>query len=201
MTRRAAIDEEQALLRLQLGDAAAARTLLDKLVTARTEAQDELGRHTATLARGRVMLAQGEHEAAAPNFNPPSLTFTSTIFTTTRQARSRSPPASLLRAMNRDDGAPAPRARSAARYDYEYWLARESRVSLQMFSSPDVRNCCRPTCANNPPAASAQERKPPRLHTGSPGAVANRPYHDLIINILAPCEIFRDPARPFAADA
>ncbi len=62
--------EEQSILKLQLGDLTAARSLIDRLVHLREESRNEMGLFTATLSRGRVRLAQGEHEGARQELLP-----------------------------------------------------------------------------------------------------------------------------------
>ena len=54
--------EERALLSLQIGDFAAARNLIDRLLSGRSREKDAIAFHTASLTRGRIRTAQGEYE-------------------------------------------------------------------------------------------------------------------------------------------
>src|SRR5262249_22007692 len=62
--------EEQGLLRLQMRDAMGARVMLDRLIEARVAREDEMGFHTATLARSRVRLTEREHKTASGELEP-----------------------------------------------------------------------------------------------------------------------------------
>src|SRR5262249_24297220 len=56
--------DEQALLELQIGNLAAARKLIDQLINARRNLNDELHNQTDALTLGRILIAQGEEESA-----------------------------------------------------------------------------------------------------------------------------------------
>lgn len=194
--------EEQALLRLQLGDYLGARLLLDRLVGARTDAGDEMGRNTAMLARSRVMLAQGEHENARQELQP-SLEYFHEHKLYYYEAQASLALATSLFAAGESDGMLVPLRRAfdlAARYDYEYWLQHEVAHNPQLFTTSDVADLLPPDVREQLPAAVAAQRKSGPL-TGLALAAPQRPITDLTINMLGPVEISRDPARPFAADA
>ncbi len=196
--------EEQALLRFQMGDAAGARTQLDRLVGARLDAGDELGRYTAVLTRSRVMLAKGEHETVRQQLQPAleyfhehklyyyeaqaSLALAASLFATGESEEMLEP---LRRALD-----------LAARYDYEYWLQREVAHNPQLFASADASELLPPDVREQVPAAAAAQRE---NGTGSlpslPLVQTQQAVTDLTINMLGPVEIFRDTARPLAADA
>jgi LuxR family maltose regulon positive regulatory protein len=89
----------------------------------------------------------------------------------------------------------------AARYDYEYWLQREVLNNPRLFSQPEAAELL-PLDVREQLAASAgrvvqKEAQAPRAIE----IAASQPVTDLTINMLGPVEIFRDPARPLAADA
>jgi LuxR family maltose regulon positive regulatory protein len=195
--------EEQALLRLQMGDVGGARMLLDRLVRARTDAGDEMGRYTAMLTRSRVMLSQGEHEtpraelqAALEYFHANGLYY--------YEAQASLALAVSLFATGDSDTMLEPLRRAldlAARYDYEYWLQREVAHHPQLFASTDAAELLPPDVREQIPAAAAA-----RLTTQPPQAsvtvvAPQRAVTDLTIRMLGPVEIFRDPQRPLAADA
>ena len=103
----------------------------------------------------------------------------------------------------------AGRLNSATRYDYEYWLRREVERTPALFSLPEVVELLPPELRKLPEMQDSSfngraETAPAR---GAPGAGPDiqvalpATFVDLTINLLGPTEIFRDPARPFAADA
>jgi len=86
----------------------------------------------------------------------------------------------------------------AARYDYEYWLRQEVAAHPEIFNSEDAQELL-------PADLRGQLAAIPRLTTTTlvtPVTILSaRSLVDLTINMLGPVEIFRDIARPFAADA
>jgi LuxR family maltose regulon positive regulatory protein len=199
-TRRELL-EEQALLRLQMGDAAGARMLLDRLVGARTDAKDEMGRHTAVLTRSRVMLAQGEHDAAQRELQP-ALKYFHEHQLYYYEAQASLALAASLFATGESDAMLEPLGRAldlAARYDYEYWLQREVAHNPQLFASTDAAELLPPDVREQVPAAAAAQRLAQPL--AARASLAPQRVTDLTIRMLGPVEIFRDPARPLAADA
>jgi ATP/maltotriose-dependent transcriptional regulator MalT/DNA-binding SARP family transcriptional activator len=194
--------EEQALLRLQMGDKAGARMQLDRLVGARTDANDEMGRHTAVLTRSRVMLAQNEHEAAREELKSARDYFQEHQLYYYEAQASLAIAASLF-ATGDSDAMLEPMGRAldlAARYDYEYWLQREVKHNPQLFASTDAAEMLPADLREQVPAATAAAEQ-----QAVPAAVIStlnsRPLTDLTVRMLGPVEIFRDPTRPFAADA
>jgi LuxR family maltose regulon positive regulatory protein len=193
--------EEQALLHLQVGDFGAARKLLDRLVSARAAARNEMGCFSAALARGRVMLAQGEHEAARAELEP-ALQYFHAQGLYYYEAQACMALASCDLAADKDNEGLEHLRRAldlAARYDYEYWLRREVAHNARLFSVPEAAELLPPDVRELIPAKAAeptpQAARPP-LVIVAPSTIA-----DLTINMLGPVEIFRDPARPLAADA
>ncbi len=196
--------EEQALLRLQMGDAVGARMLLDRLVASRKDAGDEMGSHTATLTRSRVMLVQGEHETARAGLEP-ALEYFHTHGLYYYEAQASLALAASLFATGDSEAMLEPLSRAldlVARYDYEYWLQREVASNPQLFASTDAAELLPPDVREQIPAATARAQ-----HAAQPAAArvlppaSQRPVTDLTISMLGPVEIFRDPARPLAADA
>jgi ATP/maltotriose-dependent transcriptional regulator MalT/DNA-binding SARP family transcriptional activator len=192
--------EEQALLFLQMGSVAAARAQLDKLVSARASAGDELRYHTAALARGRVIYAQGESEGARADLEPARAYFHShQLYYFEAQAclalayceLAAGRDAEMLELLRRT-------LDLTARYDYENWLQRElvrnprllaHRDAAELLPA-DVREQTAAAPVPSPHAVQAQQVAPP-----------SGPVTDLTINVLGPVEITRDPVRPLAADA
>lgn len=195
--------EEQALLRLQMGDAAGARMLLDRLVGARADAGDEMGRYTAMLTRSRVMLAQGEHETPLRELQP-ALEYFHAHGLYYYEAQASLALAVALFATGETETMLEPLRRAldlAARYDYEYWLQREVAHQPQLFASTDAAELLPPDVREQIPAATAarQATQPVAAHLAP--VAPQRPVTDLTISMLGPVEIFRDPQRPLAADA
>ncbi|HLM56482.1 MAG TPA: BTAD domain-containing putative transcriptional regulator [Pyrinomonadaceae bacterium] len=193
--------EEKGLLALQLGDFTEARALLDRLIEAR--ARDEMLRQRTVLARARVLLAQGRTDEAAADLRP-ALQYFRAMGLYYNEAQS----AMLLAVCSHaagDDSAQLEHLRRAldlaARYDYEYWLGRSVAQFPQVFAAPeaaellpaDVREQLQAAPAAHEEAAGEQAAAVVRVHQG--------PVADLTVNMLGSVEVFRDPARPFAADA
>jgi ATP/maltotriose-dependent transcriptional regulator MalT/DNA-binding SARP family transcriptional activator len=196
--------EEKALLHLQLGDFKAARTLLDRLIAARLEARDEQGSRTAMLTRGRVLLAQGEHEAALAELQP-ALDYFHEHGLYYYEAQASMALAAANFAAGREAAMLAHVGRAldlAARYDYEYLLQREVGQHPQLYAQPEVSELLPAEVREQLPAGieqgGSQQPEPPRA---APELAPPLPVTDLTINMLGPVEIFRDPARPLAADA
>jgi ATP/maltotriose-dependent transcriptional regulator MalT/DNA-binding SARP family transcriptional activator len=198
---RSELWDEQAILKLQLGDLNGALSLLDRLVHLREESRNEMGRFTATLSRGRVRLAQGSLEAAHAELLPAHNYFrTRGLYYYEAQAGMAL--AACAYAAGRESEMLEHLKRTldlAARYDYDYWLRREVAHHSQMFSHTEAAELL--------PADVRDELQlsplPETLASVPLPLVvaAARPVTDLTINMLGPIEIFRDPARPLGADA
>jgi LuxR family maltose regulon positive regulatory protein len=196
--------EEQAILNLQLGNAAAARSLLDRLVDARVAANNEMGSRTAMLSRGRVLLAQNDHEAARRDLEP-ALSYFHEQGLYYYEAQASIALAACDFAGGREVEMLEHLRRSldlAARYDYEYWLQREVLNNPRLFAQPEAMELLPPDVREQLAASAGrvvqQEAQPAQVIEM---AVSSQPVTDLTINMLGPVEIFRDPARPLAADA
>lgn len=191
--------EEQALLSLKAGDLARARGQIERLIESRSARKDEAGVFTATLARARIRLAAGESRAACEEllpaleyFRPRGLYYyeaQACIDLAACQSDLGHEPQMfdyLTRVMD-----------LAARYDYEYWLRQEIASRPALFASDVVQEILPPELRSEVAVVSAVAAAAPIPAADlTPG-----PLVDLTINMLGPVEIFRDPARPFAADA
>src|SRR5947199_2984414 len=82
----------------------------------------------------------------------------------------------------------------AARYDYDYWLRQEISVHPAIFESEDAQELL-------PSDLRGRAPSPPPVVSAPPVVTAAAPLVDLTITMLGSVEIFRDRARPFAADA
>jgi ATP/maltotriose-dependent transcriptional regulator MalT/DNA-binding SARP family transcriptional activator len=193
--------EEEALLCLQTGDLAGARARMDRLASARAALGDEMSAQTAALARGRVMIAQGEHETARRILEP-ALAYFRAHGLYYHEAQTCLALALCAGAAGHE-GQQLDHLRRAldlaARFDYEYWLQREIASHPQLFAAAEAIELLPPDLREQLAAAASHSRQPP-LARPAPPALQARTY-DLTINMLGPVEIFRDIARPFAHDA
>ena len=87
----------------------------------------------------------------------------------------------------------------AARYDYEYWLQRKLTRWPALFAVAEARELLPPDLREQ--AAQTFATAPPETLEAAAPALPPKPVADLTIKMLGPVEIFRDPARPLAADA
>lgn len=189
--------EERALLSMTRGDLAGARAQIDKLIEARPREKDELGFQTASLARGRVMIAQREYQSAIQQLGEALKYFRGhTLYYYEAQA-------SLALAVCDFELGLEPEMlvnlrrviELAVRYDYEYWMKKEVTANADLFIREEVSELL--------PAdwrLAEKEVAPPIVQTVSV-PLAGNPVTDLTINLLGPVEILRDRTRPPAADA
>ncbi|HEX8853574.1 MAG TPA: BTAD domain-containing putative transcriptional regulator, partial [Pyrinomonadaceae bacterium] len=209
---RTELQEEIAMLTLQTGDARAARTLLSQLVEARQEAHDEMGVMRATLARGCVLLAQGQEAQARADLQPALDYFRAHgLYFNEAQAAMSLAVCDQLAGRETEMVEHLRRALDlAARYDYEYWLQGALARHPTLFAQPEASELL-PSDLREQVAAALSAQTPQTLGAqlaaaASPSAAAafvtaNAPSVDLTINMLGAVEIFRDPKRPLAADA
>jgi DNA-binding SARP family transcriptional activator len=192
--------EEQSLLKLRMGDLAAARKLIDQLVNARRGLGDELRNRTAALTLARVMIAQGEGEHARAGLEAALGYFRlNGLYYYEAQACMA---LSLCELAAGQDVRMLERLRRAvdlaARYDYEHLLRRELAAHPQLFKTPEAAELLPPDAREYLDSQSALQESA----TAQPVQdMALAPLADLTINLLGHFEIFRDPKRPFAADA
>ena len=197
------LDEERAKFYLLRGDAAKARGLIENLIEARTKLNNEAGTQTARLALCRVRLAQNETDGLAEeikqiqnflhdqnlNFNEAhaALLLAETFFALGE--RKKMMPA-LQRVLD-----------LSARLDYEFWLKNEIRRHPQLFSDEDVIEKL-PLDLREALKSKTGSRKPEAAVHQSPIIIQTvSAITDLTVRTLGFVEIFRDPAKQFAADA
>ncbi|MGH8693493.1 MAG: AfsR/SARP family transcriptional regulator, partial [Burkholderiales bacterium] len=95
----------------------------------------------------------------------------------------------------------------ATRYDYEYWLQREISAHPRLFATPDVYELLPPDLRERVENRGSRIEDRGSRIAGEQSSILNlqssilNPLADLTINVLGPVEVFRDPRRPFAADA
>jgi len=218
---RSELWEEQAVLQLQTGEHTAARALMERLISARLALKDEMSVQTASLAHARVLIAQGEHTAARAELETALLYFhTHGLHYYEVQASHALAACALAEGRDHELIERLRRVLDlAARYDYDYWLRREVAHNPQLFAAPDAAALLPPDIREGLRVAAgaqtgAQQTQSPSQQTSSDAravesaqqstsihSVPPKPAADLTINMLGPVEIFRDPARPLAADA
>src|SRR5580765_3488554 len=191
--------EERALMSLRAGDVPRALAQIDRLLERRPADKDPIRHFTASLARGRILLATPDYEAARNEFMPALNYFREQglyyyeaqccmglavcDYETSHEPQMLEP---LRRALD-----------LAARYDYEYWLRQEIFSHPELFSSEDAQELLPADLRGAVPAAQSASQ----VVEPAPAAVVAPALVDLTIRMLGPVEIFRDRARPFAADA
>ncbi len=190
--------EEQALLRLKAGDAVRARAQIDRLVEMRPVQSDEVGFFTATLARAYIRIAQNESDEAGSELTAALDYFRARgLYYYEAQACIALAICGLNAGREPEMFEHVRRALDlAARYDYDYWLRQQIAHHPALFASDVVQEMLPPDLRGQLPALT--QNVPELIATTdlTPG-----PLVDLTIRMLGPVEIFRDPARPFAADA
>ena len=191
--------EEQALLSLKAGDAARAHAQIERLLDSRKERHDHIGVFTATLALARVRIAQHEFSEAR-NGLLPALEYFRARGQYYYEAQACIELAACDLALGNEPQMFEQLRRAldlAARYDYDYWLRQEIAHRPSLFAS-DVAQDMLPSDLRGqlsvPTVFAAEPAK-------SIATLTTAPLVDLTMNMLGPVEIFRDPARAFAADA
>ncbi|MBI3651687.1 MAG: tetratricopeptide repeat protein [Acidobacteria bacterium] len=192
--------EEQAILCLQAGDLPTARFRIDQLIKARAAAGNELGVLIASLARGRIQVAQGEGASAFAEVQPACSYFrkqglhyyeAQASLTLTVCAWQLGKEGEMLEYLRRA-------LDLAVSYDYEYWLQQEVLANRALFALPDALALL-PAELREQVALAAPLVAP----TVKPGAMVNvvaPPVTDLTIFMLGHVEIFRDPTHPLTAE-
>jgi len=198
---RRELPEEQAMLLAQEGDLIAARSAIDQLVEARAGLQDEVALKTSVLARGRIMLAQGEYTGALAELAP-AVNYFRERNLHYYEAQASLALAACAHAAGKERNYLEHLRRAvelAVRYDYEYWLRREVEQNPQLFSSEQSLEMLPGDLRRR---LSAVQSQPPRARQpSSMPSASTQPASDLTLNMLGLVEIYRDPARPLAPDA
>jgi DNA-binding SARP family transcriptional activator len=197
--------EERALLSLLVGDFASAQAQIDRLISVRPPEKDELGFFTASLTRGRIMTARGEygpaHEAlskALAYFHGHGLYYYEAQASVVLAicALHLGKELELIERLRRAIDL-------AARYDYEYWLQRQVVSYAELFTTEEALELL-PLDLREQVAATPQ---PPISQLSATPALVSEiehpttPVTDLLVNMLGPVEIVRDPTRLLAHDA
>ena len=200
---RTELFEERALLSLQGGDFVTARTLIDRLLSERSREKDEIAFNTASLSRGRIMTAQGEHESARNELSEALQYFHDhNLYYYEAQACMALASCDLKFGEEIKMSERLRRAVDlAVRYDYEYWLKREVSRNPELFAIEETAELLPSDLREQ--VAQAQNQPAPGLVQipATDITLTTKPVTDLSINMLGPVEIVRDPTRALAADA
>jgi ATP/maltotriose-dependent transcriptional regulator MalT/DNA-binding SARP family transcriptional activator len=187
--------EERALMVLKSGDAHRALGQIDRLLERRPADQNQIGHCTARLTRGRILLSLHEYARAHEDF-----TVALNYFREHGLYYYDAQVCMGLAACDQADGRESAMLENlrraldlAARYDYDYWLRQEISVHPAIFESEDVQELL-------PSDLRGRTPSPPPVVSATVVTEA-APLVDLTITMLGSVEIFRDRARPFAADA
>lgn len=193
--------EEQALLSLSIGDAETARKQIERLIEARPLDKNEMGFYTATLAKARIMIAQGDFQAAADDLTRAQQYFHDHSLYYYEAQASLARAVTELRLGNEPEmiGFLRRVVDLAMRYDYEYWLRREAIANHELFTTEEALELLpadlRKQIAERSPVAPAVVLVSPEV------TLSAEPVADLTINMLGPIEILREFSRPLATDA
>lgn len=192
--------EERALMSLRSGDRSRALAQIDRLVERRPADKNPIGHFTAHVTRGRILLALGDYEPARGEFAPALEYF--------RQHGLYYYEAQCCIGLARCDFEASNEPRMlehlrrvldlAARYDYEYWLRQEMSQHATMFLSEGAQDLLPADLRGQAPTVAPSVSVIADVAASLP---AKPPIVDLTINMLGSVEVFRDSARPFAADA
>ena len=191
--------EEEALLSMLVRDFVAARNQIDRLIAARPLESNEIGFFTASLTKGRILIAQDEVVAATDVLTQTLQYFHAhTLYYYEAQA-SLALASCHLKLGNEPQMLEHLRRAIdlALRFDYEYWLKREVLAQPEMFANDDAAELLPSDLRSYVAVVPAQVRAP-----AVPVVEVNaEPVVDLRINLLGPIEILREFGRPLAADA
>lgn len=202
-TRRELL-EEKSLLLMQTGNVASARSILEKLIAAKTEAKDETGLNTATLMYSRVLLMQKQAERAIEKLLP-VVAFFHKQGNYYAEAQASLELAECYFALGKDNELLQPLKRTldlAARYDYEHWLQREVKQRPHLFASEDIIELLSSETRSLLPTRTSTQTEIQTVKSVQTVIIESQTIvTDLTINMLGHVEIYRDPTRPFAADA
>ena len=194
------LNEERAMFYLRRGETAKARGLLERIIDARGKHKSEMMVNTAKLVLCRVDLAEGKTDGLAERVDE-LLKF----FAGENHYYDEALAAMLLAETNFKLGktkemmAPLQRALDlSSRFDYEYWLKSEIRRNPAIFEHEDVLERLPPDLTADVNAAEIAAAAP-LAHVAA--VEVSAPITDLTVKVLGHAEIYRDPSKPFAADA
>ena len=192
------LDEERAAFYAMLGEFSRARALLEKLIEAKARQGNQSGVNTANLRLLQIDLIEKRSEGVAQKAEA-----IVEYFKEQGQYYYEAVASMLLAEALFETGqirevvGPVSRALDlSARFDYDHWLRSEIRRNADIFSIEEI--------AERLPADLKRELSKTSAETVQLTAIepsVAQPLTDLTIKLLGHPEIFRDPKKPFAADA
>jgi LuxR family maltose regulon positive regulatory protein len=195
------LNEARASFALSRGDKVRARALWEGLVESRSKLQNAFVINTARLGVCRVDLADGKTDGLVQRVKK-LLDFFNKQHHYYDEANAALVLAEVYLAIDKKQEMVDPVMRLldlAARYDYEYWLARAIERVPAIFEYEDIYE--RLPQDLKEVLADAKTIKTVPAATSPIAAEAPEHLTDLTVKVLGPAEIFRDASMPFAADA
>mgnify|MGYP002081768410 CR=1 FL=1 len=198
------LNEERSTFYRLRGDHAKARALLENLIISREKEKNEIGINTAKLRLYHVCLDEGKTDGLIESIEEllsffhgqshyydealASMLLAETYFKRDKRKEMIDP---LQRVLD-----------LSARFDYEYWLRGEIRRNPQIFSDEeiferlplDLREAAQQ-------GMRAEGGRMSQILTHPSSLILHPSIIDLTVSVLGHVEIFRDAAKPFAADA
>jgi ATP/maltotriose-dependent transcriptional regulator MalT/DNA-binding SARP family transcriptional activator len=193
------VNEERATFYRLHGENVKARTLLEGLIRSREGQSNELGENTARLRLYQVDLAEGNLDGLSKKIDE-VLEFFSRHNHYYDEALAAMLLAEVYYAQNDQNemiGAARRALDLSARFDYDFWLRREIRRNPGIFGNEEIFERLPIDLREE---LSADRSIPPASKTSEAPSMTAA-ITDLTVKVLGPVEIFRDPAKPFAADA
>lgn len=191
------LNEERAKFLLRRGDTLRARGLIESLIESRRGSVGRGGLLTPMLVLANVDLLERKFDGLAERLRKLTEEFHERNHYYDEAAASLLLAETLFTQGGEKDVVPLVNRvlDLSARFDYDFWLRREMRRVPALFAIEEISERLpadlRDEIAAAPIPAARESVQP----------VALAAVTDLIINVLGPVDIFRDAAKPFAADA
>ncbi len=199
-------DEERATLALMRGDTVTAAALLENLLEVRAENKNQIGWHTVKLNLCRVKFEQKKYDEIILDLDVILNFFHDQNLYYYEASAAITLAGALLAVGKRNEMLPnAQRALDlATRFDYEYWLREEISRHPTLFSDLEIVEKLpldlRGLVESGESRAESEISKAADLSTLQ-SSLSTAPVVDLTLKLLGHIEIYRDPSKPFAADA
>jgi len=191
------IDEERGTLYTLRGEFTKARTVLEKLISAREQRSNASGVNTAKLRLYQVDLQEGRPEKVVEPVDALLQYFKSKgQYYYEAEASMLLAEALYSSQRIRESVEPVKHALDLSiRFDYDYWIRRQIRRRPEIFRIEEI--------AERLPADLSKEgdQEPPATNVSVTPTVAEPVAADLTVKLLGHPEIFRDPNKLLAPDA
>ncbi|MEJ7849295.1 MAG: BTAD domain-containing putative transcriptional regulator [Pyrinomonadaceae bacterium] len=198
------LNEERAIFYRLTGEYAKARGLLENLLASREKKGNEIGMNTARLRLYQIDLAEGRTEGLTGGIEK-LIEFFHRQNHYYDEALASMLLAEAFFALEKRREMIGPLQRSldlSARFDYEYWLSGEIRRNPSIFSHEEVFDRLPPDLRVAASQGMKDEGGMIKKETRPSSLIAHpSKVTDLTVRVLGLVEIFRDAAKPFAADA